>query len=155
MVVRSKQEVARLLLKWASGEMTLKEIKGYSDEELFAIARIAYFFMMQGKNDEARVLFEGLIAIDPRNDYYYRALGVIFQKLGDSERAIRQFSYAIQINPAFAHSYVNRAEVYIASERYKEAKTDLQKALDVMNIQDQALSRKAWALYRMVTSQNR
>ena len=66
---------------WAQGKLTLREIKGYTDEELYAIAHVGYFFLMQGKNDEARTLFEGLVAVDPRNDYYYRALGVIFQKL--------------------------------------------------------------------------
>jgi Flp pilus assembly protein TadD len=105
--------IAAILPKWAAGRVTLKDIKGYSDEELFAIAHTAYFFLMQGKNDEAKTLFEGLVAVDPRNGYYYRALGVIFHKLGDDERALRQFGYAIQVSPRSAAAYVNRAEVYI------------------------------------------
>src|SRR5688572_31335668 len=112
-------DTAQSLALWADGKLTLREIKAYSDEELYAISHIGYFFLMQGKNEEAKTLFEGLVAIDPRNDYYYRALGVIFHKLGDAERAIKYFGYAIKVNSRSPAAYVNRAEVYIASARWQ------------------------------------
>jgi Flp pilus assembly protein TadD len=140
-----------LLPKWASGQITLKELKGYSDDELYAIAHTGYFFLMQGKNNEARTLFEGLVAIDPRNDYYYRALGVIFHKLGDAERALKQFGYAIRVAPRAPAAYVNRAEVYISTSRYQDAAGDLRRALEHMGPRDTALARKARALLGVVT----
>ena len=99
------------------GKTTLKDIKGYTDHELYAIAHMAYFYLNQGKTEEAKTLFEGLVALDPKNGYYYRALGVIFYKLGDTERALRQFGYAIRVTPQRPHAYVNRAEVNIALGR--------------------------------------
>jgi tetratricopeptide (TPR) repeat protein len=151
-MVKTSEQLAELLPQWAKGQITLKEIKGYADSELFAIARIGYFFLMQGRNEEARILFEGLVAVDPHNDYYYRALGVIFQKIGDSERALRQYSYAIRINPPSPHAYVNRAEIYLSLEQHAEAEQDLRQALDHISPQDQQLSQKAWALYRVVAA---
>ncbi len=145
------QQMQQLLTRWAAGRITLKELKGYSDDELYAIAHTGYFFLMQGKNTEARTLFEGLVAIDPKNDYYYRALGVIFHKLGDAERAIKQFSYAVQVSPKAAASYVNRAEVYVSLGRSAEAAADLRKALEVVTIKEPALARKARALLGVVT----
>lgn len=147
----SAAQMQQMLSRWAQGRITLKELKGYSDDELFAIAHTGYFFLMQGKNDEARTLFEGLVAIDPRNDYYYRALGVIFHKLGDAERAIKQFSYAIQVNPKAAAAWVNRAEVYVSLGRSLEASNDLRKALDVITPREPQLARKARALLGVVT----
>lgn len=144
------QKLAEILPQWAAGQVTLKEIKGYSDDELYAIAHTGYFFLMQGKNQEARTLFEGLVAIDPRNDYYYRALGVIFHKLGDDERAIKQFGYAIRVNPRSPAAYVNRAEVFITLRRYAEAAQDLERALSLTGPRDRALARKARALLRVV-----
>jgi Flp pilus assembly protein TadD len=145
------EKLPALLPKWASGQITLKELKGYSDDELYAIAHTGYFFMMQGKNEEAKTLFEGLVAIDPRNDYYYRALGVIFHKLGDAERAIKYFGYAIKVNSRSPAAYVNRAEVYIASQRWQDAATDLRKALEHMGRRDVQLARKTRALLGVVT----
>jgi tetratricopeptide (TPR) repeat protein len=148
---QGQQQMQQLLLRWSSGKLTLKEIKGYGDDELYAIAHTGYFFLMQGKNQEARTLFEGLVAIDPKNDYYYRALGVIFHKLGDAERAIKQFSYAIQVNPKAAAAWVNRAEVYLSLSRTAEAGNDLRKALEVVTPREPQLARKARALLGVVT----
>jgi Flp pilus assembly protein TadD len=149
------EKLPELLPKWAAGQVTLKELKGYSDDELYAIAHTGYFFLMQGKNAEAKTLFEGLVAVDPRNDYYYRALGVIFHKLGDADRAIKQFGYAIRVNPRSPHAYVNRAEVYIAGNRHAEAAQDLRRSLELMMPRDVALARKARALLGVVTGRRR
>ena len=144
-------QVQQMLTRWAAGKITLKELKGYTDDELYAIAHTGYFFLMQGKNQEAKTLFEGLVAIDPKNDYYYRALGVIFHKLGDAERAIKQFTYAITVNPKAAASFVNRAEVYLSLQRNLEAANDLRKALEFATAREPALARKARALLGVVT----
>lgn len=145
------RDVQALLTRWAAGKITLKELKGYTDDELYAIAHTGYFFLMQGKNNEAKTLFEGLVAIDPKNDYYYRALGVIFHKLGDAERAIKQFTYAITVSPKAAPSYVNRAEVFLSLNRNVEAGNDLRKALELCTAREAALAKKARALLGVVT----
>jgi Flp pilus assembly protein TadD len=106
---------------------------------------------MQGKNEEARTIFEGLVAVDPRNDYYYRALGVIFQKLGESDRAIKQYAYAIRLNPSSPYAYVNRAEIYLSQKEWSKAETDLRDALERMGRKDEQLSKKAWALLKVVS----
>lgn len=147
----TSQQMQQLLARWAAGKVTLKELKGYTDDELYAIAHTGYFFLMQGKNQEAKTLFEGLVAIDPRNDYYYRALGVIFHKLGDAERAIKQFSYALQVNPKSAAAWVNRAEVHLSLGKNADAGNDLRKALEVVGPREPQLARKARALLGVVT----
>ena len=42
------------LQRWADGKTTLKDVRGYTDEELFSIARTGYFFYYQGKIAEWR-----------------------------------------------------------------------------------------------------
>ena len=131
---------------------TLKVLKGYTTEELNTIAQIAYFMMMQGHMEDAKTLFEGLLAIDPSQEYYYRALGVLAQKEDDSALAIRHFGYAIQLAPEQPYAYVNRAEIYIFLNQRQEAESDLQEALARMPRKEQMLSQKAWALYRSLKS---
>ena len=147
MVVRTESRpVAQLIQGWAEGKTTLKEIKGYSDAELYAIAHQGYFFLIQGKNDEAKTIFEGLVAIDPRNDYYYRALGVIYHKLGDADRAIKQFTYATRVAPSNLAAFINRAEVYVATGRRREALADLDHAVTLARDPTTQLAGKARAL---------
>ncbi|MBN2359015.1 MAG: tetratricopeptide repeat protein [Deltaproteobacteria bacterium] len=152
MAAENDADLAALVTRWAKGEITLKQIKGYTDDELYAIAHQGYFFLMQGKNEDARTIFEGLVAIDPQNAYYYRALGVIYHKLGDAERAIRQFTYATRVAPRAPSAYVNRAEVYVATGRRADALRDLGYALSLVPL-DAAdpLSRKARALLNFLT----
>jgi len=142
-----KKALVPLIKRWAAGDgITLKEVKGYSDDELYAIAHQAYYFLLQGKLDEAKTIYEGLNAIDPRNDYYYRALGVIYHRGGDAERAIKAFTHATRCAPSNLAAFINRAEVLIASGRKREALADLDHAVNITRDPTTPLARKARAL---------
>ncbi len=136
----------RAVKKWARGEATLQELKGYSAEELFAISSQGYTLFLNGKVRDAQIIFEGLVAIDPRNDYYYRALGVVYHRQGDAERALRQFTHAITVAPKSAAAYVNRAEVHISRRDTNAALQDLEKAIQVSRDLAHPIARKALAL---------
>lgn len=132
--------------KWAKGESTLQELKGYAPEELYAIATHGYTLFLNGKVKDAQVIFEGLVAIDPRNDYYYRALGVAYHRQGDAERAIRQFTHAVTVAPKSPAGYVNRAEVHISRRDTERALADLDKAVQVARDLRDPVAKKAMAL---------
>lgn len=139
-----------LVVQWGQGKTSIKQMVGLSDEELYAIASQGYFLFLQGKSDPARVVFEGLVAIDPRNAYYYRALGAIYWRLKEPARAIRQLTYAIRVAPREISSYVNRAEIYVAQKQFKLARSDLQFAIASGQVREAALVEKARALLRMI-----
>ena len=143
----------KLTLEWSQGRVSLKEIVGLSPEELFAIANQGYLFFLQGKIQPAQVIFEGLVAIDPRNAYYYRALGAIYWQQQEAQKALRQFTYAIRVAPHDVSSYVNRAEVFVASKQFEEARKDLHQALSRARPEDQPLVKKANAMMQMIAHQ--
>ncbi len=145
-----EERLKKLASQWSQGRVTLKQIVGLSDEELFAIASQGYYMFLQGKSEQARVIFEGLVAIDPKNPYYYRALGAIYWRLKDSGKAIKQFTYAIRVSPNDISSYVNRAEVLVAQRDFEGAKSDLEHAIAHGRANDTALVRKARAMLRMI-----
>lgn len=135
---------------WARGESTLMELKHYAPDELYAIAQHGYTLFLNGKTRDAQLIFEGLVALDPRSAYYYRALGVIYHRQGDAERAIRLFSNALTVEPDSAAAYVNRAEVYIARGQNPEALADLDRAIRVARNQKSPILRKAVALRQLL-----
>lgn len=136
--------------KWAKGKATLQELKGYSADELYAIAQHGYTLFLNGRTRHAQVIFEGLVAVDPRNEYYYRALGVVYHRLGDAERAIRQFSHAITVAPRAPAAYVNRAEVHISRRDTERALVDLDQAIRVGGDLSHPVAQKALALRRLL-----
>ncbi|MCK6548287.1 tetratricopeptide repeat protein [Myxococcota bacterium] len=149
-VDRLEQTAGAEVRRWASGEATLQQIKGYTDEELYLIAQHGYTLFLNGKVKDAQVVFEGLVAVDPRNDYYYRALGVVYHRQGDAERALRQFTHAITVSPKSAAAYVNRAEVHISRRDFDKALADLSAAVQVAGDLAQPLARKALALQKLL-----
>lgn len=139
-----------LITRWSAGKVTLKEILGLSEEELFSIASQGYLLFLQGKNQSARVIFEGCVACDPKNAYYYRALGCIYWRDGEPQKAIKQFNNAIRVAPREVSTYINRAEVFVASSEFDKARADLNFALKHAGPQQSALVSKARAILRML-----
>src|SRR3954463_9139931 len=89
-------KLAQLLQKWADGKATLRDVRGYSDEELYAIAKTAYFFFYQGRVNEARTLFQGLYAVNPTDSYFAKALGVVELAAGNAQGAMAAYDVAIK-----------------------------------------------------------
>jgi type III secretion system low calcium response chaperone LcrH/SycD len=114
--------------KWAEGKATLKDVRGYSDEELFSIARIAYFFYYQGKLGEARTLFQGLYAVNPLESYFAKALAVVEMASGNSQGAIAAYDVALKVGPNDPQAYVGRAEVRLSLGQKAQALEDLRRA---------------------------
>src|SRR5687767_12759168 len=141
-----EERLRKLATQWSQGRVTLKQIVGLSDDELYALSTQGYYMFLQGKTEQARVIFEGLVAIDPKNAYYYRALGAIYWRSKDPPKAVKQFTYAIRVAPADISSYVNRAEVLVAQRDFKAARADLTHAVERGGAHDAALVRKARAM---------
>lgn len=120
--------VAQRLQKWADGKATLKDVRGYSDEELYSIARMGYFFYYQGKVNEARTVFQGLYAINPTDAYFAKALGVVEMAAGNPVGAIAAYDVAIKISPQDSTAYVGRAEVKLSQNQRNQAIDDLRRA---------------------------
>jgi tetratricopeptide (TPR) repeat protein len=145
-----QSRLQKLVLQWSQGRVTLKQIVGLSEEELYAISSQGYFLFLQGKTEASRVVFEGLVAIDPKNAYYYRALGAIYWRLKEPHKALKQFTYAIRVAPNEISSYVNRAEVYVAQKQFKPARDDLATAVKLAGPFDRALVSKAEAMMQLI-----
>ena len=146
-----QSRLQNLVTQWSQGKTSLKSIMGLSEEEMHAVASQAYFLFLQGKVEAARVIFEGLVAIDPRNAYYYRALGTIYWRLKDPIKALKQLTYAIRVSPTDVSAYINRAEIYIATQQFPQARLDLAAALQHAKPTDVPLVKKAHAMVQIIT----
>ena len=120
--------LAQRLQKWADGKATLKDVRGYTDEELYSIARTGYYFYYQGKVNEARTVFQGLYAINPMDPYFAKALGVVEMAAGNPSGAVAAYDVALKIAPQDAAAYLGRAEVKLLQGQKAQALDDLKRA---------------------------
>lgn len=116
------------LQKWAEGKATLKDVRGYTDDELYSIARTGYYFYYQGKVNEARTVFQGLYAVNPTDPYFAKALGVVEMAAGNPTGAVAAYDVALKIAPQDAGAYLGRAEVKLLQGNKAQAIEDLRKA---------------------------
>jgi type III secretion system low calcium response chaperone LcrH/SycD len=142
---QSEAALIARLQKWADGKATLKDVRGYSDEELYSIARTAYFFFYQGRISEARTLFQGLYAVNPLDAYFAKALGVVEMAAGNAQGALAAYDVALKISPQDAAAYVGRAEVKLAMGQKPQAVDDLRRGAQFSG-DDLALKTKASAM---------
>lgn len=141
----SDAALTQRLQRWADGKATLKDVRGYSDEELYSIARMAYFYFYQGKVQEARTLFQGLYAVNPMDPYFAKALGVVEMAAGNPPGALAAYDVAIKIAPQDAAAFAGRAEVKIAMGQKAQAVDDLRRAQSFSG-HDEALKSKVSAM---------
>ncbi len=126
----------QLLQKWADGKTTLREVRGYTDEELYAIAKVAYVYYFQGRIPEARTLFQGLYAVNPAEPYFAKALGVVEFAAGNPQGALAAWDVALKLAPDDPAAWVGRAEVKLASGQKGAAAEDLKRAAAVCKAED-------------------
>ncbi|WP_426750668.1 SycD/LcrH family type III secretion system chaperone [Myxococcus sp. Y35] len=142
---KDEAKLDALLQRWADGKATLREVRGYSDDELYAIAKTAYFFFYQGRVNEARTLFQGLYAVNPTDAYFAKALGVVEMAAGNGQGALAAFDVAAKLSPQDPSVYVGRAEVKLALGQKPQALEDLRRAA-AMQPGDDPVVRKAVAM---------
>jgi len=138
-------KLAAQLQRWAEGKATLRDVRGYTDEELYAIAKTAYVFFYQGRIAEARTLFQGLYAINPADPYFAKALGVVEMAAGNSQGALAAYDVALKLDARDAQAYVGRAEVRLSLGHKPQAVEDLRRVASLVP-EAEPLAQKAAAM---------
>jgi type III secretion system low calcium response chaperone LcrH/SycD len=149
MAASEAQAMAQRLQKWADGKATLKDVRGYSDEELYSIARMGYFFYYQGNYEEARTIFQGLYAVNPLDPYFAKALGVVEMASKNPAGALAAYDVCLKLSPQDSAAYVGRAEVKIAQGQRSGAVDDLRRAAQFVDAQDPLKEKIAALLQRL------
>ena len=139
-----------MVQRWADGKATLRDVRGYSDEELYAIAKTAYIFYYQGRVAEARTLFQGLYAINPADAYFAKALGVVEMAAGNAQGALAAYDVALKLDGRDAQAYVGRAEVRLSLGQRSQAVEDLRRISSLVDA-DEPLAHKAEAMMTALT----
>lgn len=119
------------VLKFIKGEMTWAQVQGINMEQAYEMAEIGYQLFLQGKNKEAATIFEGLIVLNPYDGYFHSVLGSIWARSDQSDKAIGEYSIAINLSPKDPQVLVNRAELLLKKGKFEDGLKDLRKAIDL------------------------
>jgi tetratricopeptide (TPR) repeat protein len=79
--------------------------------------------------DEARIIFEELLALGMESPFVHHNLGITYQRLRRHQEAISQFQKALELEPTFAESRVLLGASLITIDRPEEGISELEKAV--------------------------
>ncbi len=101
-------------------------LAGWTEEDVYRIAERAHSLYLQGRNREATVIFEGLVAVDPENLYCRDALAALYLLNGEPHRALIELNQVLARDPQHATARARRCESWWRLGRPDEARRDLE-----------------------------
>ncbi len=133
-----------ILQGWIDGRLPLARVKDWQAQEYQLMLMLGYTLHEQGRSQEAAIIFEGLLSLDPRNAYCHSALGAAYMRLEEDEKALSHLNTALQLDTKDISAYINRAELYMKRQNYEQAEADLEVAIKIgaaIGMRNQAIRR--------------
>jgi Flp pilus assembly protein TadD len=126
---------------------SLAEARGYTREELLALAEIGYHYLFSGGHRIALTIFEGLSVIAPAEAYFTLALGLCYDRLDRLLDARRAYARASELDPQDPRPEINLAELEIEQNELPAATQRLARAVKLAKRRGEAaLAAKAATL---------
>lgn len=105
---------------------------------------------MKNKPEEALTMLEAAINEDPGNEKIYIYLGIVYEQLGDHEKAISVLEAGIEVTDSMDSQFLfNMGNNYFAMEKYEEAVNAYSMALEEKSGPAEALLNRANAYMKL------
>lgn len=99
-------------------------------ERAFAdLTRLGHEAFEAGRAEEARVVFESLVALGRRDPFAHTMLGTILLGAQALDKALEQFEAALEIDPEDLAALVYRGEIRLSRRKVSRAMEDLERAI--------------------------
>lgn len=95
------------------------------------LSNIALSYSQLGFHDEALILYDKSLQLNPENKYYLNNKGYTLNLINKYEEAISLFDKSIQLDPDFAYSYNNRGLAKIKIGQTEEGLQDINLSLEL------------------------
>ncbi|MEO1483171.1 MAG: tetratricopeptide repeat protein [Myxococcota bacterium] len=142
------------VLSYLQGEKTLAEVYGVTMLDLYGVAELGVKFQREAKLQDARKVFELLVALNPKHGWFRNLLGVSFLSFDMPEQAQMQFEKAVELDPGLGEAWANLAELSFRANDLAQAKTQAEQALFAASDgKSEAAAATARALLRTIESE--
>ena len=110
---------------------TLAQSLGVRVDQRHSIAQLAHDFHEQGRLEDARTLFAGLVGLDEEDFYGQAGLGAVLLDLDEIAAAIPHLEKAVTLWPREAGAHACLGEAYLHQARFDEAARELRAAIEL------------------------
>lgn len=95
----------------------------------YKVAELGFRHLSRGRLDKAKIIFEGLVRLDPFDAYFQLAAGSVAQRQARWSDADAFYSAALKLNRCSVPAWANRGEVRLMVGRKAEGLADLKSAV--------------------------
>ncbi len=125
--------------EWINGKMTLGAAANWSADEIRLVSELGFALAQQGRNSEAISIFEGLIALAPSTVYFESALGALWLRERNYQKALKHLNAALETDDTDIPTRVNRGEAYLQLGDFENAQSDLEYVINSEKSQNEPL----------------
>jgi tetratricopeptide (TPR) repeat protein len=118
----------RRLRRWLAGRMPAARLLGLRDRVRADLLWHAQRALADDRPDDARRLYELVMALWEREPLAWLGAGVCAEREGSLDVAENLFAHALELDPESAHALTGRASCRLRRGRIGEARDDLLKA---------------------------
>jgi hypothetical protein len=109
----------------SSGARARRSAPQYTRDELDSVAALGHLYYEHRHLREAQVVFAGLMAIAPGEEYFARGFAASCLLAGDTDRALEAVNSAVEVAHDPRPALLLRAQVLVARRMLAEAERDL------------------------------
>ena len=106
-----EETLRQRMRRFIHGELTLAEAEGMTWEQAQEIGKIGCELASCGRLEDARTIFEGLVAGNPKDTSAQAALGTVYQKLRRLDDALECYDAALSLFADNVVALANRGEL--------------------------------------------
>lgn len=143
-------EETKMLQAFVRGEASWAQVEGMTWQEAKAIAQVGCDLAAAGRLEEAKIIFEGLVAGNPKDSATQSALGTVYQKLGRIDDALAAYNAAVELDPHNPVALGNRGELLL-KRGDRQGFADLARAVEADPHGETSAGRRAQALVKAIT----
>ncbi|MFN0124160.1 MAG: hypothetical protein ACKV2V_26985 [Blastocatellia bacterium] len=138
-----------IVTRLRTGELLPAQLLGLSRQRLYQIAYLGHQLAQSSRLDEARVIFAGLAAADPRDSVFHCHLAAVCQRLGDADTALAEYDAALTANPRNVEALAGRGEIRLERDEIRAGMEDLRLAIRLDPAAKRAVTVRARALLQV------
>lgn len=112
-----------------------------TEQAFVDLTRLGHEAFEAGRAEEARVVFESLVALGRRDPFAHTMLGTILLGAHALDRALEQFEAALEIDPEDLAALVYRGEIRLSRRKVARAIEDLERAVKLGPVSDPFVAR--------------
>jgi len=121
---------------WLAGGVKDDELRRMSPGQIAELCLFGHHLFEQGRLEEARLVFEGVVSLEVEDAFPHTMLGTIYLAQGEPDRALPLFESAIRLDPRDVAARVYRGEIRLRAGSQRAGLSDLRKAVGLASARD-------------------